>query len=74
MVQFALHAHSRSCTIAVIDQAGKRLGQHVVETSGQALVECLQMIAGRKHVCIEEGTQSSWLYEILTPHADESER
>jgi hypothetical protein len=33
----------------------------------QALVECLRMIPGQRHVCIEEGTQSTWLYEILLP-------
>jgi hypothetical protein len=26
----------------------------VVETNGQALVECLRMIPGQRHVCIEE--------------------
>ena len=26
---------------------------------------------GQRHVCIEEGTQSAWLYEILSPHAQE---
>jgi len=29
------------------------------------------MIPGQRHVCIEEGTQSAWLYEILLPHAQE---
>jgi transposase len=29
------------------------------------------MIPGQRHVCIEEGTQSAWLYEILTPHVQE---
>jgi transposase len=43
----------------------------VVETHGQALVEQLKAIAGKKHVCLEEGTQSAWLYEILSPHAEE---
>jgi transposase len=43
----------------------------VVETNGQALVEQLKMIPGSKHVCLEEGTQSAWLYEILSPHATE---
>jgi hypothetical protein len=55
----------------VVDGTGKRIGQHVVETSGAALIECLRMIPGTRRVCIEEGTQSSWLYEILSPHVQE---
>jgi hypothetical protein len=50
------------------DSSGKRLTSHVVETNGQALVEQLKMIPGNKHVCLEEGTQSAWVYEILSPH------
>jgi transposase len=57
--------------MAVVGESGKRLGSHVVETHGQALIEQLKTIPGEKHVCLEEGTQSAWLYEILSPHAEE---
>lgn len=66
-----IDVHAKSCTLAVIDGAGKRIGQHVVETNGQALVDCLRTIPGERHVCIEEGTQSAWLFEILEPHVQE---
>ncbi len=66
-----IDVHARSCTVAVVDASGKRVGEHVVETNGQVLIECLRMIPGQRHVCIEEGTQSAWLYEILAPHAQE---
>jgi transposase len=66
-----LDVHAQSCTLAVISQAGKRLKDVVVETNGQALVEAIQTIPGRKHLCIEEGTQSAWLYEILGPRVHE---
>jgi transposase len=66
-----LDVHAASTTFAVMNEAGKRLGSHVVETNGQALVEQLKTIPGEKHVCLEEGTQSAWLYEILSPHAEE---
>jgi transposase len=66
-----IDVHSKSCTVAVVDGTGKHVGQHVVETNGAALVECLKMIPGERHVCLEEGTQSAWLYEILTPHAQD---
>ena len=50
-----LDVHAQSCTLAVISQAGKRLKDVVVETNGQALIEAVQIIPGRKHLCIEEG-------------------
>jgi transposase len=66
-----LDVHATSTTFAVIGPKGKRLSSHVVETHGEALVEQLKAIPGSKHVCLEEGTQSAWLYEILSPHATE---
>ena len=66
-----MDVHARSCTLAVVDGGGKRVGQHVVETNGESLIECLRMIPGQRHLCIEEGTQSGWLYEILSPHVQE---
>jgi hypothetical protein len=66
-----LDVHAASTTFAVIGESGKRLGTHVVETNGQSLVEQLKTIPGTKHVVLEEGTQSAWMYEILSPHAAE---
>ena len=66
-----LDVHAASTTFAVLSAAGKRLGKHVVETNGQALVEQLKTIPGKRYVCLEEGTQSGWLYEILSPYAEE---
>ena len=66
-----LDVHAASTTFAVIGESGRRLGTHVVETNGQALVAQLKTIPGKKHVCLEEGTQSAWMYEILSPHAEE---
>jgi len=64
-----LDVHATSTTFAVLSATGKRLGKQVVETNGQALVEQLKVIPGKRHVALEEGTQSAWLYEILSPHA-----
>jgi transposase len=63
--------HAASCTIAVISERGKRLRDRPTETNGQALVETIRAIPGRKHVILEEGTQSAWLYEIVSPHVEE---
>src|SRR3990172_8887299 len=58
-----LDVHAASCTLAVISEAGRRLKDFPVETNGQALVEAIRMIPGRKHLVFEEGLQSAWLYE-----------
>ena len=41
-----LDVHAASTTFAVLGESGRRLGTHVVETHGQALVERLKAIAG----------------------------
>jgi transposase len=64
-------AHGRSCTFGVMSAAGKRLDSMVVETNGRALVEAVRGIGGRVHLCLEEGTQSAWLYELFKPHVAE---
>ena len=59
-----LDVHAASTTFAIVSPTGKRLGTRVVETNGQAVVEQLKTIAGQRHVCLEEGIQSTWMYEI----------
>jgi transposase len=55
----------------VISEKGRKLKDFPVETNGQALIEAVRMIPGHKHLVIEEGLQSAWLYETLSPHVDE---
>jgi transposase len=66
-----LDVHAASCTAAVVDARGKKLGSCVLETNGQALVEFFKTRPGTLHVCLEEGTQAAWLVEILSPHVAE---
>jgi len=67
-----LDVHAASCSAGVIDARGKRIGgAHVLETNGQVLVEFFKLQPGSVHLCFEEGTQSTWLAEILTPHVAE---
>lgn len=66
-----LDAHGQSCTFAVVTPTGRKIRHDVVETNGAALVRYLKNLPGRKHLCLEEGTQSAWLYEILAPHVEE---
>jgi len=64
-----LDVHAASTTMAIVGPSGKRLGHEVLETTARALIERLKAVPGERYVCMEEGTQSSWLYELLSPHA-----
>src|SRR5947209_1789489 len=66
-----LDAHAETCTFAVVGPSGRRLTSKVVETNGQALVEAIRSIPGRVHLCLEEGTQSARLHEILEAEVSE---
>lgn len=66
-----IDVHRDSSTICVLSATGKRVTHEVVETNGHALVDYIRRLRGKLHVCIEEGTWSEWLYEILSPHVVE---
>lgn len=66
-----LDAHSSSCTVAVVSPSGRRLQSKVLETNARVLIDFLKSIPRSRHLCLEEGTHSAWLYEELTPHVDE---
>lgn len=66
-----LDPHKETSTFTVLSPRGKVLKTEAVETHGKALVEFLKLTPGTRHLCIEEGTHSQWLYEILSPHVHE---
>jgi len=66
-----IDAHTESCTLAVMGPSGKRLREARLETNGKVLTDFVRSVAGQKHICLEEGTQAEWLYELLEPLADE---
>ena len=66
-----LDAHASSCTVAVIGPSGRRLQSQVLETNARALISFIKTIPKSRHLCLEEGTQSVWLHEVLAPHVQE---
>jgi hypothetical protein len=62
-----MDVHAASCTLAVISEKGRKLKDFPVEMNGQALVEAIRMIPGRKHLVMEEGLQSA-REEPSSPH------
>ena len=65
-----IDVHAASSTVAVMGESDRRLGSFVVETTGEAVLECIRAITGKRHICFEEGVQSAWMYELLEPHAE----
>jgi transposase len=61
-----LDGHKNSCTFVVLNEKGKLKRKTVLPTEEKALVEFLKTIPGRRHLCIEEGTQSQWFHEIFS--------
>ena len=66
-----IDVHKTSCTFAVVGSKGKKIRTDVVETNGRALIEYVKGLPGKKRICLEEGTQARWVYELLKPHATE---
>jgi transposase len=63
-----LDGHKNSCTFVVLNEKGKVKRKAVLPTEEKPLVEFLKTVQGRRHLCIEEGTQSQWFYEIFSKH------
>jgi transposase len=63
--------HSASVTFEVLKESGKRIRRDLIETNGRALVDFIEQIPGDRHLCIEEGEWSQWLYELLAPRVAE---
>lgn len=67
-----LDVHLASCTMVVVGESGKKLACHVVETNVGVLIELIKAIPKPRFLCFEEGTQSAWLYEKLSPYTNET--
>ena len=63
-----LDVHAQSTAVGIISETGKHCSSTLVETSAPALIEMLKTVPGQRHLVLEEGTQSSWLSEVLTPY------
>jgi transposase len=46
------------------------IARSILETHGRSLTEFFSGMRGSLHVAFEEGTQSQWLHDLLTPVAD----
>lgn len=60
-----LDVHQASISVAVLDEAGKLVMQSVIATRAAAILEFLGGLRGTLHITFEEGTYSTWLYDLL---------
>ncbi len=63
-----LDVHLATISIVVLDAAGKIAMNVVIETKASTLVDFLRGLSGTLHLTFEEGTYSTWLYDLLSPH------
>src|SRR5690349_17681077 len=60
-----LDVHQASISVAVLDESGKLVMQSVIATRASAILEFVQGLRGSLQVTFEEGTYSTWLYDLL---------
>jgi hypothetical protein len=66
----ALDVHQATTVASVREQSGRVIARSILPTESSALVEFFVGMRGSIHVVFEEGTQSQWLHDLLTPAVD----
>jgi transposase len=62
-----MDVHRASIVIVVLNGAGKIVMQSVVETGAERVRGFLKQLRGKVYVTFEEGTQASWLHDVVRP-------
>lgn len=63
-----MDVHLATIVIAVLDGRGKLVMESVIETNAVTILNFIQGLRGTVVVTFEEGTQATWLYELLRRH------
>jgi len=66
-----LDVHAQTTTMVVVSQSGKLLAERIIETDAKILLDAILGVAGRLHVCMEEGMHAEWLYELLVGRVEQ---
>jgi hypothetical protein len=66
-----LDAHCRNSFFAVMDERGRVVQKHKVETNEAGLLNFIRSVPGRKALAFEETTISQWLYVLLKDQVEE---
>jgi len=63
-----MDVHKAMTVIVVLDDAGKVSAEAIIETKGSTILDFFKSQRGTLHVALEEGTQATWLYDLILPH------
>ena len=66
-----MDVHLATVVLAVLNAAGKCVMESVIETKGGTIVEFVGGLSGAVHVVFEEGTQATWLDDLIAPRVAE---
>ncbi len=66
-----MDVHMATTVIAVLNSVGTVVAEAIIETKASAIVDFLKGQRGTLYVTFEEGTQASWLYDLIRPHVAE---
>ena len=66
-----MDVHMATTVIAVLNSVGTVVAEGIIETKASAIVDFLKGQRGTLYVTFEEGTQASWLYDLIRPHVAE---
>jgi transposase len=70
MNTIGLDAHSASCMMAVLNQAGKVTQCVSRPTSAENLIDLVAAVPGPKELVVEESELAQWVKDTLTPYVD----
>ncbi|MFN2491843.1 MAG: transposase, partial [Pyrinomonadaceae bacterium] len=62
-----MDVHRASIVMVVMNGAGKVVREAIMETGAESVRGLLKQMRGKIFVTFEEGTQASWLYEVVRP-------
>jgi transposase len=62
-----MDVHQASIVIAVLNGAGKVVMESIIETGAETMRGFLKQLRGKAYVTFEEGTQATWLYDLVRP-------
>ena len=62
-----MDVHQATIAIAVLNGAGKVVMQLVIKTGAELVRGFLKQLHGRVYVAFEEGTQATWLHDVVRP-------
>jgi len=66
-----MDVHQASIVIVVLNGAGKVKMESIIETGAETVRGFLKQLRGKVYVTFEEGTQATWLYDVVRPLVSE---